>query len=37
MLRNKIEVVAAQGLTVLAYFYCCVGAALMVKMLVILI
>lgn len=36
-LRNRIEVIAAQGLTVLAYFYSCVGASLMVKMLVILV
>jgi hypothetical protein len=36
LLRHKIEVIAAQGLTVLAYFYSCVGVALVVKMLVIL-
>jgi hypothetical protein len=35
-LRHKIEVIAAQGLTVLAYFYSCVGVALTMKMLVIL-
>ena len=36
LLRHRIEVIAAQGLTVLAYFYSCVGVALVMKMLVIL-
>jgi hypothetical protein len=32
LLRHKVEVIATQGLTVLAYVYSCLGVFLMVKM-----
>jgi len=32
LLRHKAEVIATQGLTVLAYVYSCLGVFLMVKM-----
>ena len=35
MLRHKVEVIVAQGLTVLAYLYSFLGVFLMVKMLLL--
>ena len=35
MLRDKVGIIATQGLTILAYVYSCLGVLLMVKLLVL--